>query len=72
MVLDIFSYRLLQLRDAFEHAIPDTVLGNVAEPAFDDIQPRTACRCEVNVKSLVTLQPVLHLGVLVSGVVVHN
>ena len=50
-MFDVLANRLLQLSDALEHAATDTLIGDVAEPSLDQIQPGTARRREVHVKS---------------------
>src|SRR5262245_16956048 len=71
-MIDVLADGLFELRDAFEHAVANPVVGNVPKPALDDIEPRTAGRDEVNVESLVSLQPTLDLRMLVRGVVVDD
>ena len=53
---------------ASEYAAANTLVGQVAEPSFNQIQPGTAGGNEVHVEAGMTLQPVLGLGVLVRGV----
>ena len=48
------------------------MLCQITEPAFDDVQPRTARRSKVNVETFVSLEPSLHLRMLVRRVVVHD
>ncbi len=56
----------------FEDAVANSVLRNVSKPSFDHVQPGTAGRGKVNVKSLVPLQPVDDFGVFVSGIVIND
>ena len=46
-------------------AAAELAFGEQREPAFDQIEPRSAGRSEVHVDALVTRQPGLHRGVLV-------
>jgi hypothetical protein len=55
VLLDISTNRFDQLFDTPEHAAADSLVGDLAEPAFDQIQPRTAGGNEVKVEPLVTL-----------------
>ena len=71
-MVNVVLDRLFQLLHAAEDSVANTVAGNVAEPTFDDVQPRAAGRGKVHVKPLVTLQPVLNFGVLVRGIVVDD
>jgi len=61
-----------QFRGALETSPPDSFLGEVAEPAFHQIQPRSRGRGEVHVKTRVFIQPCLYPGLFVSPIVVHN
>ncbi len=48
------------------------VLAQIAEEPFDQVQPRSAGRREVEMKAGMCGQPSHDLGVLVSGVIVQN
>ncbi len=61
-----------QFRDAGKYAAAQTLGGEVAEEAFDHIQPRGRGGGEMHVETRVFLQPFLDLGVLVGGVVVAD
>ena len=39
MVVDVVTDCLDQLSDALQHVVSNTVLRQIPEPAFDDIQP---------------------------------
>ena len=71
-MVNIVPDRQFQLLHAAEDSVANSIAGNVAEPAFDNVQPRTAGRGKVHVESLVTLQPVLNFGVLVRGMVIDD
>ncbi len=69
---DVVPNRLFQFGHATEDAVANAVLGDVAEPAFDHIQPRTAGGREVDVKAPMSLQPLPGVGILVRGVVMRQ
>ena len=72
VLIDISSNGFDQLLDAPEHPAADPLVGDLAEPAFDQVQPRAARRDEVEVEPLVTLQLGLDLGVLMGRIVVDD
>ncbi len=71
-MVDVIHDRCDQLADALEDATTNSSIGDVAEPAFDNVQPRTARRSEVYMKAFVSLEPRLHFRMLVRCVVVHD
>ena len=71
-MVNVVLDRLFQLLHAAEDSVANSIAGNVAEPAFDNVQPRTAGRGKVHVESLVALQPVLDFGMLVRGIVIDD
>ena len=72
MILEIFHNRADQVWDAFERTSANTFVGNLPEPAFDHVEPRTGRRGEVKVESRMPLEPLQNPWVLVSAVVVDN
>lgn len=50
----------------------DTLFGQVAEPAFDHVQPGTRSRDKVQLETWMPPEPGFHPGVLVGPVIVHN
>ena len=72
MLVDVTPNRVDQLLDASEHSAADPLVGNLAEPSFDQIQPGTARGDEVEVETLVPLQPGLDLGMFMGCVVVKE
>ena len=72
MLVDISSNRFDELIDALEHPTANALLGDLAKPPLDQVEPRTARRDEVEVEPLVPLQPSPDLRMLMSRVVVHN
>ena len=69
---DIFLNRRDQLRHAMEHAASDAFARDLTEPALDEVQPRRTCRREMQMKTGTLRQPLLHLRMLVSAVVVQD
>lgn len=65
---EVIVDRLFTVVNAAKDSVADAVARDVAKPAFDHIQPRTACRDEV----LVPLQPALNVRMFVRGIVVDN
>ena len=64
--------RQFQLCDAEEAVAPDALVGDVAKEALNHVQPRCAGGREVDDKARVSGQPLLHFGMVVRGVVVHD
>ena len=62
----------LKVRDARKGAAPYGFGSEFAEPAFNQVEPAGAGGDKVRDKAGVALQPCLHVGVLVSAVVVHH
>ena len=61
-----------QLLHALERAATNPLVGDLAKPTLNQVQPGTARGDEVNVKPLVPFRPGFHLGMLMGGVVVHD
>ena len=72
MVLDEAVDPSGQLGNGLEGAAPDGPLGDDAEPALDLVELGGVGRRVVDVVARPAVQPRLHLGVLVGGVVVHH
>jgi hypothetical protein len=53
-------------------AAPQDFLSEQREEAFDEVQPRRVCRCEVEVEPRVAREPALHGRGLVRGEVVEH
>ncbi len=72
----VFINELSDSHDEFfgivKYAAPQSVLGEVAEEAFDHVQPRTAGGREVDMKPGMTSEPSLHFRMFVGGVVVND
>src|SRR5208283_1407719 len=61
-----------ELAHAGETSVSDRLLRDVREKTLDQVQPGTAGRREVKVKSGPLRQPSPHLGMFVRGVVVYD
>src|SRR6185312_15148800 len=61
-----------QLRYAGKYTPTQTLARQVAEEAFDHIQPRCRGGSEMDVETWMFLQPLLHGGMLVGGIVVTD
>jgi hypothetical protein len=64
--------RLDQLGDAVEDAAAERFVGELAEPAFDEVEPRARGRDEVEMEAGVFREPRLDVGVFVGAVVVDD
>ena len=62
----------LQIDDRSKHAALESALGERGEEAFDGVEPLAGCRREVEDEPLVASEPLEHLGMLVSGVIVED
>jgi len=67
-----FIDSLLELRHASEYATADSLVGDLTKPTLHQIQPGSACRCDVQLKPRVARQPFLHIGMFVNAVVVDD
>ena len=54
-----------QVGHAGEDAAAKVLVGQIAEPAFDLVEPGRRCRGEVQVKALVPVEPSLDVSMLV-------
>ena len=71
-VFDPVFNRRLEFRHAGECASPDALAGDFGEQPFDEIEPRAGCRREVNMEAGMALEPSLHGGGFVGGVIVGD
>ena len=55
-----------------EAATAQGFVGELAEPALNQVQPRRRGRGEMQVEPLVAIQPAFNVGMVVRGVVVQN
>ena len=72
MPADVIANGLDQLLDVVERIAPQSPLGEVTKPAFDQVEPGTGRGSKVQVKARMAMQPMLDAGMLVRGVVVHD
>src|SRR5215471_9172645 len=63
---------VLELGDGFEGAAADAVSGDLGEEALDHVEPGRRSRCEVQVEARMGLEPALHDGCLMGGVVIDD
>ena len=61
-----------RLTKAVEAVAPDALVGDVVEEALDHVQPRCAGRGEVHDEARMPVQPLVHVGMAVCGVVVDD
>src|SRR5680860_258418 len=61
-----------QVGDGVEHSATQGLVGQVAEPSLDEVEPGTGRGREVQTEARVLGQPALDVGVLVGGVVVQD
>ncbi len=61
-----------QVRHAAKDATANALVGDLAEPAFDQVQPRTRSRDEMQMKSWMASDPGFDARVLVGSVVIHD
>lgn len=66
---DTAHHRLFPFRHAAENTTTSLVLREVSEEALDHVQQRGAGRRKVHMDALVVLQPALHLGMRMRGIV---
>lgn len=64
VLFNVIHDGLDQLANAVEGPTADPLVGDLAKPAFHHVQPRTARRYEVDVKSRMPLEPRLDLGIM--------
>src|SRR6266481_5106961 len=72
VMVDVSLDGIGQVFDAAKHSPAQAVDGEVAEEAFDHIEPGSACRREMKVETRVALLPRLHFFMLMSGVIVAD
>ena len=65
-MINVVLDRRFLLLHAAEDSVANSIAGNVAKPAFDNAQPRSAGRSKSHVESLVTPQPVNALRFLIA------
>ena len=72
MPIDVIADSRNQLFDIAENSPPEPIVREIAEEAFDHIEPRTAGGCEMHVEALAASQPLLYFWVLVSSVIIRD
>jgi len=71
-VRDVFLDGLNQVRHALEYAAAEAFAGQFPKEALHQIEPRATRRRKMHVKAGMPREPLLHLGMLVRGVIVHD
>src|SRR4030081_2068992 len=61
-----------QFFNAFKNTAPNPFAGDFTKPPFDQIKPGRTGRNEVQVKSLMSYNPLLDLRMLVRGIVIDD
>lgn len=72
MLRQVVIDRVLQVAHAGVTASANALCGDLCEEALDKVEPRGASWCEMQLETRMFLQPGLHLGRLVGGVVVEH
>ncbi len=72
MLLNVSHDSVGQLTYTFERTTTNLLVGDVAKPPLNKIQPRTARRDEVHVEPRMPLQPCFDPGMFVRVVVIHD
>jgi len=72
MTSDVILNRSDQFLHAMERAATQALLGQVAKPTFDQVEPGTGRGREVQVQARMNAQPVLDIRMLMGGVVIHD
>ena len=72
MLVNVAHDGVDELGDASKDASMHSLFVEVTKESLDDIEPRTTGRDEMDMETLVSLEPVLHLRMFVRCVVVHN
>src|SRR6516225_166912 len=62
----------LETTDAVKAAAANSLAGNYCEPAFNQVQPRRAARCEVQMDRGMGAKQFVHRGMFVGSVVVAD
>lgn len=72
VVSDVVGDRLFQLGHAAKQAAAESLIREISEPAFDEIEPRTAGRREVQMEPRVLGQPGQHFRMLMRREVIED
>ena len=72
MTPDIVLDCRYQFRNASEYASANPFPSDLAKPAFDQVQPRRACRCEVQNETGMFFQPCRHVRVAVCSIIIQD
>ena len=72
MSIDVIGDSLYQVADAVEDSPADSLVGEFAQPAFDQIEPGTGRRSEMHVEAWMAFEPASNFDVFVRAVVVDH
>ena len=72
MTPDIFLDCRYQFRNASKYASANLFPSDLAKPAFDQVQPRGTCRCEVQYETGMFFQPCRHIRVTVCSIIIQD
>lgn len=72
MIGDVFIDRGDQVRNTAKYAATNPLVGDLAEPSLDHVQPGTRCWDEMDLKSRMAPQPRLDARMFVGCVIVHD
>src|SRR3990172_12051372 len=61
-----------QFADRFKNPTPNSLVGQIAEPTLDHVEPGAGSRDKMLMESGVALEPGFDLGMFMSRVVVHD
>ena len=72
VVFEVFHDGALEFGDTLEGTAADAVSGYLGEEALDHVEPGSRGWCEVQMEAGMPLEPTLHRGGLVGGIVVND
>ena len=67
LVTKVGGYGVLEVASTAKHAASDLLVGNLRKEAFDEVEPRSGRRREVDVVARVCGEPVADEGCLVGA-----
>ena len=72
MCCNVVCDRLNEIANAVERATADTFGGNLTEPSFNEIQPRTAAGNEMHMKTRMPFQPAIDARVFMRRIIIGD
>ena len=61
-----------QFQNIAKDAAPEALYGQIPKEALNHVEPRSTGGGEMDMKAWMPLQPALHFGMFVGGIVVHD